>query len=86
MHRHRAPGLHIRTKRPYGTAHFTLFFIALKSVDLALSFILLRDRVTIDGIWTDNWIYWTLNSGLHFTNHCHTKISVLSHGLLCAAW
>jgi hypothetical protein len=26
------------------------------------------------------------NTWLHFTTHCHTQTSVLSHGLHCAAW
>jgi hypothetical protein len=43
--------------------------------------------LTVDGFWTGNRIYWTLlQLWLHFTDHCHTKTSVLSHSLHCSAW
>jgi hypothetical protein len=39
------------------------------------------DRVTIDGVWIGNRIYWTLwiSAWLHFTIHYNTHTSVHSH-------
>jgi hypothetical protein len=42
---------------------FFLFFISIRvnlqiiSIEKCRLYILSRDRVTIDGVWVDNWIY-----------------------------
>jgi hypothetical protein len=44
--------------------------------------VLSHDGVTVDGFWlVIGFIEHSYRLCLRFTNHCHTKNSVLSHGL-----
>jgi hypothetical protein len=60
----------------------------MREVSMYKVIILSRVRVTVDGVWIGNLIYWTLthNSWLHFTVRYHTQTSVHSHVFTAFAW